>query len=192
MINPFTPESDQCQNSPATSQEIWHSRSMENLTLHSLLRWKVIILYKFSLRRSYNCFLKFGRIHFLSLGAEGLKKWLFARNGITSLLPVSGVEWFGPSSPRFFSCLFPMAPSGCPAKVSASWVILPVQRKFVAEIQWNVRLAFALPVVLVVFPKYWNGTYLYNYAFVILSHSGFKAHLSNSEWKPTAKQSQSH
>ena len=41
-INLFTPESDQCQNSPATSQEIWHSRSMENLTLHSLLpgeRW---------------------------------------------------------------------------------------------------------------------------------------------------------
>ena len=23
-VNPFTPESDQCQNSPATSQEIWH------------------------------------------------------------------------------------------------------------------------------------------------------------------------
>ena len=24
FLNPFTPESDQCQNSPAASQEIWH------------------------------------------------------------------------------------------------------------------------------------------------------------------------
>ena len=24
QLNPFTPESDQCQNSPAASQEIWH------------------------------------------------------------------------------------------------------------------------------------------------------------------------
>ena len=43
-FNPFTPESDQCQNSPAASQEIMTSHSMENLTFHSLLRWKVIIL----------------------------------------------------------------------------------------------------------------------------------------------------
>ena len=24
LVNPFTPESDQCQNSPAASQEMWH------------------------------------------------------------------------------------------------------------------------------------------------------------------------
>ena len=89
-LNPFTPESDQCQNSPATSQEIWHSRSMENLTLHSLLRWKVIKLYKFSLCRSYNCFLKFGRIHFLSLGAKGLMKNTHQR-AISEMLALSQI-----------------------------------------------------------------------------------------------------
>ena len=44
LINPFTPESDQCQNSLAAPPEIWHHSSMENLTFHSLLRCKVIIL----------------------------------------------------------------------------------------------------------------------------------------------------
>ena len=43
--------------SPCSLTRNMTSHSMENLTLHSLLRWKVIILYKFSLHHSYNCFL---------------------------------------------------------------------------------------------------------------------------------------
>ena len=57
LLNPFTPESDQCQNSPAASQEIW---------LHTVWRtWLFIaysdekwLYYKFSLHHSYNRFLK--------------------------------------------------------------------------------------------------------------------------------------
>ena len=40
----FTPKSDQHRISPAASPEILHD-SMENLTFHSLLWWKMIILY---------------------------------------------------------------------------------------------------------------------------------------------------
>ena len=57
QVNPFTPESDQCQNSPEASQEIWH---------HTVWRtWLFIaysdekgLCYKFSLHHSYNRFLK--------------------------------------------------------------------------------------------------------------------------------------
>ena len=44
QINPATPTSDQCQISPAASPEIYTIHSMENVTFHSLLRWKIIIL----------------------------------------------------------------------------------------------------------------------------------------------------
>ena len=44
-INPFTPESNQCQISPPASPEILASHSCkENLAFHSLLGWKIIIL----------------------------------------------------------------------------------------------------------------------------------------------------
>ena len=43
-FNPFTPESDQCQNSPAASPEILHHTVRRTWHFHSLLRWKVIIL----------------------------------------------------------------------------------------------------------------------------------------------------
>ena len=43
-VNPFTPESDQCQKFPSSPTRNITSHSMENLTLDSLLRWKVIIL----------------------------------------------------------------------------------------------------------------------------------------------------
>ena len=43
-VNPFTPKSDQCQISPCSLTRNITPHSMKNLTFHSLLRWKVIIL----------------------------------------------------------------------------------------------------------------------------------------------------
>ena len=56
-FNPFTPESDQCQNSPAASQEIWHHTVWRTwlFIAYSDEKW---LYYKFSLHHSYNCFLK--------------------------------------------------------------------------------------------------------------------------------------
>ena len=54
---PFTPESDQCQNSPAASQEIWHHTVWRTwlFIAYSDEKW---LYYKFSLHHSYNHFLK--------------------------------------------------------------------------------------------------------------------------------------
>ena len=56
-LNPFTPESDQCQNSPAASQEIWHHTVWRTwlFMAYSDEKW---LYYKFSLHHSYNRFLK--------------------------------------------------------------------------------------------------------------------------------------
>ena len=56
-LNPFTPESDQCQNSPAASQEIWHHTAWRTwlFIAYSDEKW---LYYKFSLHHSYNRFLK--------------------------------------------------------------------------------------------------------------------------------------
>ena len=56
-FNPFTPESDQCQNSPAASQEIWHHTVWRTwlFIAYSDEKW---LYYKFSLHHSYNRFLK--------------------------------------------------------------------------------------------------------------------------------------
>ena len=57
QFNPFTPESDQCQNSPAASQEIWHHTVWRTwlFIAYSDEKW---LYYKFSLHYSYNRFLK--------------------------------------------------------------------------------------------------------------------------------------
>ena len=57
VVNPFTPESDQCQNSPAASQEIWHHTVWRTwlFIAYSDEKW---LYYKFSLHHSYNRFLK--------------------------------------------------------------------------------------------------------------------------------------
>ena len=57
LINPFTPESDQCQISPAASPEIWHHtvRRTWLFIAYSDEKW---LYYKFSLHHSYNRFLK--------------------------------------------------------------------------------------------------------------------------------------
>ena len=56
IFNPFTPESDQCQNSPAASQEIWHHTVWRTwlFIAYSDEKW---LYYKFSLHHSYNRFL---------------------------------------------------------------------------------------------------------------------------------------
>ena len=87
-LNPSTPESDQCQNSPAASQEIWHHTVWRSwlFLAYSDEKW---LYYKFSLHHSYNPFLKgwkntlfelrservknVGRMYFLNLGMQGLK-----------------------------------------------------------------------------------------------------------------------
>ena len=56
-FNPFTPESDQCQNSPAASQEIWH-RTVWRTWLFIAYSDEKWLYYKFSLHHSYNRFLK--------------------------------------------------------------------------------------------------------------------------------------
>ena len=45
---------------------------MENLAFHSLLRWKMIILYQFSLPHLYIALYKVGRMYFWNLGVKGL------------------------------------------------------------------------------------------------------------------------
>ena len=54
---PFTPESDERQNSPAASQEIWHHTVWRTwlFIAYSDEKW---LYYKFSLHHSYNRFLK--------------------------------------------------------------------------------------------------------------------------------------
>ena len=56
-VNPFTPESDQCQNSPAASQEIWHHTVWRTwlFIAYSDEKW---LYYELSLHHSYNRFLK--------------------------------------------------------------------------------------------------------------------------------------
>ena len=60
------------------------SHSMENLTFHSLLRWKVIIL-QFSLHPSYNRFLKGWENTLFELRNERVKNW---RNGFFFLFSI--------------------------------------------------------------------------------------------------------
>ena len=71
-INPFTPESDQCQNSPAASQEIWHHTVWRTwlFIAYSDERW---LYYKFSLHHAYNCFLKGWENTLFELRSERVK-----------------------------------------------------------------------------------------------------------------------
>ena len=66
-LNPFTPESDQCQNSPAASQEIWHHTVWRTwlFIAYSDEKWLYYITHTIA-------FWKVGRIHFLSSGVKGL------------------------------------------------------------------------------------------------------------------------
>ena len=68
-LNPFTPESDQCQISPAASQEIWHHTVWRTwlFIAYSDEKWSY---YKFSLRHSYNRFLKGWENVLFELGSE--------------------------------------------------------------------------------------------------------------------------
>ena len=71
-FNPFTPESDQCQNSPAASQEIWHHTVWRTwlFIAYSDEKW---LYYKFSLHHSYNRFLKGWENTLFELRSERVK-----------------------------------------------------------------------------------------------------------------------
>ena len=71
-LNPFTPESDQCQNSPAASQEIWHHTVWRTwlFIAYSDEKW---LYYKFSLHHSYNRFLKDWENTLFELRSERVK-----------------------------------------------------------------------------------------------------------------------
>ena len=72
-VNPsFTPESDQCQNSPTASQEIWHHTVWRTwlFIAYSDEKW---LYYKFSLHQSYNRFLKGWENTLFELRSERVK-----------------------------------------------------------------------------------------------------------------------
>ena len=75
QVNPFTPESDQCQNSPAASQEIWH-RTVWRTWLFIAYSDEKWFYYKFYYITHTIAFWKVGRIHFLSSGVKGLRLYL--------------------------------------------------------------------------------------------------------------------
>ena len=72
-VNPFTPESDQCQNSPAASQEVWHHTVWRTwlFIAYSDEKW---LYYKFSLHHSYNRFLKGWENTLFELRSERVKR----------------------------------------------------------------------------------------------------------------------
>ena len=72
-LNPFSPESNQCQNSPAASQEIWHHTVWRTwlFIAYSDEKW---LYYKFSLHHSYNRFLKGWENTLFGLRSERVKR----------------------------------------------------------------------------------------------------------------------
>ena len=79
LFNPFTPESDQCQNSPVASQEIWHHtvRRAWLFIAYSDEKW---LHYKFSLHHSYNRFLKGWEHTLFELRSERVNQSVFIYN----------------------------------------------------------------------------------------------------------------
>ena len=65
-VNPFTPQSDQCQNSPAASQEIWH---------HTVRRTWLFIAY--SDERWFHHLIKFSLSYVCIFSLEGWENVLF-------------------------------------------------------------------------------------------------------------------
>ena len=88
-VNPFTPVSDQCQNSPAASQEIWHHTVWRTwlFIAYSDEKW---LYYKFSLHHSYNRFLKGWENTLFELRSERVNKFqLFWQNCATNTLSIT-------------------------------------------------------------------------------------------------------
>ena len=87
LVNPFTPESDQCQNSPAASQEIWHHAVWRTwlFIAYSDEKW---LYYKFSLHHSYNRFLKGWENTLFELRSERVKCIFLLRMVFRSAYPV--------------------------------------------------------------------------------------------------------
>ena len=82
--------SDQCQNSPAASQEIWHHTVWRTwlFIAYSDEKW---LYYKFLLHTHTIAFWKVGRIHFLSSGVKGLIHNILVYRALRSWAPVCHV-----------------------------------------------------------------------------------------------------
>ena len=85
-VNPFTPESDQCHNSPAASQEIWHHTVWRTwlFIAYSDEKW---LYYKFSLHHSYNRFLKGWENTLFELRSENKDLWFDITKEIYQIIP---------------------------------------------------------------------------------------------------------
>ena len=119
-INPFTPESDQCQNSPAASQEIWHHTVWRTwlFIAYSDEKW---LYYKFSLHHSYNRFLKgFWENTLFELRSERVNSRTESAEFLSTPFEehcirwTTGTEYFNPFTPK--SDQFQISPAASPEK----------------------------------------------------------------------------
>ena len=122
-VNPFTPESDQCQNSPAASQEIWH-RTVWRTWLFIAYSDEKWLHYKFSLHHSYNRFLKGWENTLFELRSERVKTGYENSPWVWHFVPVSQRIWiprsisasgFGPPGPYPLADLDPSRRFGPPS-----------------------------------------------------------------------------
>ena len=70
-LSPFTPKSDQCQISPCSLTRNITPHSMKNLTFHSLLRWKVVILQILATSLIQSLFERLGEYTFIAQEWKG-------------------------------------------------------------------------------------------------------------------------
>ena len=99
VFDPFTPESDQCQNSPAASQEIWHHTVWRTwlFIAYSDEKW---LYYKFSLHHSYNRFLKGWENTLFELRSERVNEpWVRMSFLMLSSIFVPDFSWRGCPAP---------------------------------------------------------------------------------------------
>ena len=91
-VNPFTPKSDQCQNSPAASQEIWHHTVWRTwlFIAYSDEKW---LYYKFSLHHSHNRFLKGWENTLFELRSERVKGTFGSPSAPLRRMSVSHAFW---------------------------------------------------------------------------------------------------
>ena len=112
-VNPFTPESDQCQNSPAASQEIWHHTVWRTwlFIAYSDEKW---LYYKFSLHHSYNRFLKGWENTLFELRSERV-------NDVAAISKLQlHLLFFQLTRKWMCAFMFPVL-IGCPRELEPSW-----------------------------------------------------------------------
>ena len=101
LVNPFTPESDQCQNSPAASQEIWHHAVWGTwlFIAYSDEKWLCTTNSRYITHTI--AFWKVGRIHFLSSGVKGSSVLSYCEWSSEALIPCTSRGYY----------IFPLPPT---------------------------------------------------------------------------------